>query len=73
MAVDPMNIIEQQLARLQATSDRTSLTVEEVMSLERFVKMQLLMRMKGPKRGLEDPYSDISSEELQRLLPLLSD
>lgn len=73
MGANPKEILDRQLELLKIQSDKGSLTFEECQSLERIVRMQLLLRMKGNQKPLEDSFEDLSSEELQKLLPLLSE
>lgn len=73
MAVNPHDIVERQLALLLEQSNKGFLTFEECQSLERLVKLQLVLRLKGNSKALADPFTEISSEDLQKLLPLLSD
>lgn len=72
MAVDAKSIVDHQLTLIEALSQKGLLTYDETASLERLIKLTILMRLKGnsPKE-VADPYSEITSEELQRLLPLL--
>lgn len=71
MGVDSKTIIERQLQLLLDRSEKGVLGFEEVQTLERLVKMQMLLRLKGPSKSLDDPYEDISSDELKKALTLL--
>lgn len=71
MATNPSEIVEKQLLMLKDISDRTSLTFEEIASLERLIRIQILLRMKSTKDISLEECGDISTEELKSLLPLL--
>lgn len=71
MATNPSEIVEKQLQMLKDISDRTSLTFEEIASLERLIRIQILLRMKSTKDISLEECGDISTEELKSLLPLL--
>lgn len=74
MSVNPSDIVEKQLQLLLDQSNKGTLTFEEFQSLERLVKMQILLRLKGNNRSAAaDPYDDISSDDLKRMLPLLEE
>lgn len=73
MAADPTGIVERQLSLLQNYSDKGPLTESEVGVLEKLVKLQILLRIKGKAASTEDPYSDMTSDELKSLLPLLTE
>ena len=75
MAVNPKEIVERQLELLKAQSDKGPITFEECQSLERLIKLQILIKIKDKGKGIfdEDPFKEVSSEDLQKLLPLLSD
>jgi hypothetical protein len=72
VAVDPLNIIEQQLEFLQSRSEKHLLTLDETSQLAALVKIRLVMRSKGNGNDdRTDPYSGLSADELKQLLPLL--
>lgn len=71
MAVDPLNIIEQQMTYLQSRSDGGLLTLDETSQLATLIKVRMVIKAKGSGHEKEDPYSELSAEELKALLPLL--
>ena len=71
MAVDPLNIIEQQLAYLQSRSEKHLLTLDETSQLATLVKVRMLIKARGNAGVQEDPYAGLSAEELKQILPLL--
>lgn len=71
MAAKASEVVEQQLELLAIQSSKGTLTWEEVQSMERLVKMQILLRMKTGQKELNEQYDDISVDELKQLRELL--
>lgn len=70
MAVNPLEIVEQQLEYLKSRSEKGLLTETEVQSLCGLVKLQVILKTKA-KTDNEDPYADMSTEELKSLVSML--
>jgi len=71
MSADPLKIIEQQLQFLQNRSEKELLTEAETVQLATLIKMKMLLRAKGANISTDDPYEDLSADDLKALLPLL--
>lgn len=70
--VNPSDIIEKQLALIQARSEQGALTYDETKALEVLIKLQIVLRMKAAAAsGDEDPYSVVSSDDLKAVLAAL--
>lgn len=71
MTADPLHIIEQQLAYLQSRSDKHLLTLDETSQLATLVKIRMVIKARGNDSAKDDPYKELSADELKSLLPLL--
>lgn len=67
--VDPFEIIEEQLQRIKEQSDKHLLTVDEINSFAMLVKVKMLLKTKGSGTPTEDPYPELTADELRNLLP----
>lgn len=68
---DPLKIIEQQLAFLQARSDKNLLTYDEVVQLATLVKAREFILAKGSGAPTDSDLDELSDSALKQLLKAL--